>query len=425
MSTRTLYAQVRSRKRLWPAWRHIRTNALRSASKETSDLAKEFDKNAIRNLEWIAERLRHFNYSFSAQLGIAKERAGRTPRPIVVAPIKDRIVHRSMLDTLVTSVPFVQEVLRTPTSIGGVPERGVGHALRLVNNAIGEGLVYFAKADIKDFFGTIPRQMVIDRLAREISDAQFIKLLKDALETVLKNEEQLGEDRNFFPVGREGVAQGSPLSPLFGNILLHEFDNKLNGRGIVCIRFIDDFLILGKTERAVVRAFESAQTMLSVLGLGLQERKTSFGRMDNRGVDFLGFHVQRGLLQPSARARKRLIQKISNKLREARGAIERTIRDEKCPEDKCKLMYCQVISDIDKITHGWGRSFSYSNAKSTIEDVDKRIDNLVMRFNGWFRNAYKNADCKNRRRVLGVQPLTDVDQTILPDMLYESSNKSG
>jgi retron-type reverse transcriptase len=41
-----------------------------------------------------------------------------------------------------------------------------------------------------------------------------------------------------------GTPQGSPLSPLLGNIMLHELDKELETRGHVFVRYADDMMIL-------------------------------------------------------------------------------------------------------------------------------------------------------------------------------------
>ena len=45
---------------------------------------------------------------------------------------------------------------------------------------------------------------------------------------------------------RKGVPQGSPLSPLLSNIMLHELDRHLEKRGLKYVRYADDFSIYCK-----------------------------------------------------------------------------------------------------------------------------------------------------------------------------------
>jgi len=47
---------------------------------------------------------------------------------------------------------------------------------------------------------------------------------------------------------RKGIPQGSPLSPLLSNIILHELDRELERRGLKYVRYADDFSIYTKTK---------------------------------------------------------------------------------------------------------------------------------------------------------------------------------
>lgn len=102
-----------------------------------------------------------------------------------------------------------------------------------------------------------------------------MNLFERATETSLVNLTRLGDDTALFPLGAEGVAQGSPLSPLIGNILLRKFDAKMNGRGIVCVRYIDDFVLLGPNPSALNKAFANAQAELSRFGMTAYDPATN------------------------------------------------------------------------------------------------------------------------------------------------------
>ena len=47
---------------------------------------------------------------------------------------------------------------------------------------------------------------------------------------------------------RKGVPQGSPISPLLSNIMLHELDTEMERQGLRFVRYADDFSIYCKTK---------------------------------------------------------------------------------------------------------------------------------------------------------------------------------
>ena len=55
----------------------------------------------------------------------------------------------------------------------------------------------------------------------------------------------------------EGSPQGGNLSPLLANVYLNEFDQEFLKRGVPCIRYADDIVLLAKSKRASERLLES------------------------------------------------------------------------------------------------------------------------------------------------------------------------
>lgn len=266
----SLWQRVRSRPRLWNAWRHVYSSGIRSQSKETRDGVKAFNEGAPRHLDRIERQLRQGRFEFKPARGIAQRRPGKSPRPIVQAPVENRIVQRVILD-VIQDEPTIASVIENGNSFGGIRERGVRQALEAAYESMQAGATYYIRSDIKQFFTKIPKSRVFSRLEEFIEDERFLGLVKEAMTVELENLAGLGEHGQLFPLDDEGVAQGSSLSPLAGNLLLGEFDYQMSGRGITCLRYIDDFLLLGASERSVVRAFRSAQHHLKDLGLDVYD----------------------------------------------------------------------------------------------------------------------------------------------------------
>jgi len=69
-----------------------------------------------------------------------------------MASVNNRVVERSLLDTLQMHVPFIKSVISVRTSVGGVPERSVPHGLKIIDDAIREGYSNFVRSDISGVF---------------------------------------------------------------------------------------------------------------------------------------------------------------------------------------------------------------------------------------------------------------------------------
>lgn len=382
-----------------------------------------FGRDVDRNIHKIQKRLREGSFEFDPQKGVLKKKASGGRRGIVMASVQNRIVERAWLDCLQDRSDYVKSVINQVSSIGGVPNRSVPHGLKLIRAAFAEGKAHYVRSDISGFFDGIPRDKVLAKLESEINDQRFIEVLRAATSVVLSNESVLGENRRLFPTDRHGVAQGSPLSPLFGNILLNDFDIQLNGREITCIRFIDDFVLIGKTESAVSRAFGNARQRLLDFGLtchdpyvsSVSREKAGFGKVED-GFVFLGYDLRPGLFQPSRLARQKLVKKVDECLADGRAAI--TEAKKLGDNHQNRQRYTQTLALLDKIIRGWGNAFSYGNSTTTIADLDHLINEKIDGFRHWFMKQIAGTDWKDRRRLGGVCLLGDIQAKDLDDVSF-------
>ena len=91
-----------------------------------------------------------------------------------------------------------------------------------------------------------------------------------------------------YEVSETGVPQGSPLSPLSGNIMPDELDRELERRGHPFVHYADDGLIFCRSARAAVRVQESITRFIETrLYLRVNKEKTRSGEV--RGMKFLGY----------------------------------------------------------------------------------------------------------------------------------------
>lgn len=417
----TLYARVRERQVLLKAWRVIRANAERSGNKQSRLDAQKFDENLPANIESIQRRLQRGTFKFAPALGVAipkgKGKVGK--RAIVIAPVGDRVVQRAILDVLYQHCPSadLQAVLQTPTSVGGVPGRGIGHALALIERAEDGGAQFAIRSDIRNFFPSFPKPEVMAFLQEQITDTAFIDLFWRAISVELSNRKSLVIDAELFPLGEDGVAQGSPLSVLAGNIVLRNFDAELNKRDVVCVRYIDDFLILAKNGKAARKALEAGLRVLRSLNLEAYDpeanpEKAGSGPI-SAGFDFLGYRVVKGLNPPSASSRDKLLANIAAELAEGKKWISRTLK-EQLPLTKRIQCYIQTLTQIDGMLRGWAGAFQHSRSIQSFTELDRRIDEQILSFESWFERAIHGQTSNLYRRALGVRLLSDSKPVDLP-----------
>ncbi len=420
---KSLYEHVRDRQTLLRAWRVINANAEHSGNVETRKATAAFEEKIFSNIENIQRQLRNDTYKFSKARGAAVRKGNSKPgkRAIVIAPIRDRVVQRAILDTFYNhcASAAVLEVLNTKTSIGGVPKLGIGHALALIENAVKAGANFVIKSDIHDFFPSLPRSRVIAFLREHIDDVSFVDLFERAATVELANHDALGEDAELFPLGTDGVAQGSPLSVLAGNIALREFDRTMNGRGVTCVRYIDDFAVLAPNKNAATKALANGLKILSDLKLQAYSPEDGSGKSSagpaSKAYDFLGYKIVQGLNPPSDASCDKLLKKLDAEILTGKTWINRRVQND-VPDVKVRQCYIQTITRIDSILRGWSGAFQHSNSTHTLKSLDNRIDRKLTDFEVWFGDKIRPQPTRVQRRAMGICLLSDTTPTPLPEV---------
>jgi len=313
---------------------------------------------------------------------------------------------------------MVQAVLACPTSVGGIRGRGVDTGLRLFQTRVEAGDRYCAGSDIAAFFTKIPRQKVFDFLVASGAEIEFVELVEKALTVELANEDQLSAaDRKLFPTGPDGVAQGCPLSALAGNIVLRDFDARMNVRGITCIRYIDDFILLGRNEGSVAKAMISAGKMLADYGMSIYDPvrapTKAFRGLIGEPHEFLGHELRPGSYPPASGARNKLMAQIAALITEGQRSIDKVARGQALrPQDRC---YAQTLVAIDNTIRGWRGSFKMSNCLEVFAGMDMEIDRRLEGFQGFYRAKMSRMNRAQQRRAMKVSLLETSDTASLAD----------
>jgi RNA-directed DNA polymerase len=220
----------------------------------------------------------------------------------------------------------------------------------------------------------------------------------------------LKDYKEAFEFDELGTPQGCCLSPLLGNILLHQFDLEMTRGDITCLRYLDDFLILGPSERAVSAAFRRAQKLLRTYGLEAydpqkEQPKAKIGSLNEPFV-YLGAKIHGKRICPSDDSRRKLIRQLSQMIQESLNFFQAEV----FPKNHS---FVQTLYDLSNKIKGWGDQYSFCNDDSLWGSLDQQISTLV---NGYLKSF---AQCRSRlltsahkawqrdRRLLGVPLLVD------------------
>lgn len=420
----TFYDYIKKRESVYRSWQHVRSSAKHSSNESTIKHLQQIEDHLPSVVQGISHRLALKKYKFSEADGILKdkrkrEREGKNPRPIVVSLLKDRIVQRVILDSLQPKesdhrfqfLGRIKDVNHSDYSIGGTQGGGFEVGILRLMSLINDGYNYFYKSDIASFFTMIPHSKVIDFIRNETNDDLIADLFSKAIKVEIANKDELGKYLDLFPHSGVGFAQGSSLSAFAGNILLNDFDVLMNSDKVKMLRYVDDLIIMGRSNEDVQKAKSLAKSHLRQFGMelyppGKDKKKADEGHIRN-GLMHLGCIINNGQVEPDKDARVRIIDKINNVISDAKRDINSLSPDD-ARRPKRQQAYYQSLVKIDQKIHAWGTSYSFVNNRLPFNQIDKEIDGIIALYEQWFFGKLMRADRKKKRRLQGITLLQDM-----------------
>ncbi|MBI3341580.1 hypothetical protein HY024_00495 [Candidatus Curtissbacteria bacterium] len=304
----TFITDLSSKELLTRSWKSVysgKTKSQRKNSKGVDNISlydfKEKESEKINNLFLDIKKGK---YEISPLHGFIEPKPGKQfDRLICVPTTRDRIIHKSILG-LINRIVFPH--INTGVSYCGINENLWGKnknpdslntkkAVKVLIKEVEKGNFWVFKADIEGFYDNISRLRLLNKIRKILdNDSSLNALIKKIIYFKLGNKKEFQSNKRIKKQNRKiGIAQGSALSPLFSNISLKEFDNKMNKKcGKSFIRYVDDFLIISRKEQDVKKLGKYAEKLLEKEGLKLSPSKTEVVNIRD-GLVFLGIKFTR------------------------------------------------------------------------------------------------------------------------------------
>jgi len=194
-----------------------------------------------------------------------------------IPTVSDRLLQQAVSQAM---MPLF-EVDFKPNSYGFRPNRNALQAVLKAQEYINDGFRDIVDIDLKSFFDEVDHGILLQLIYRKVQCPITLRLIRKWLRAPIVKDGKLVKRR-------KGIPQGSPLSPLLSNILLHELDKELEKRGLRYVRYADDFSIYCKSEKQAREAGNKIYLFLrDKLKLPINREKSGIRKPVN--FEILGF----------------------------------------------------------------------------------------------------------------------------------------
>ena len=294
-------------------------------------------------------------------------------RMLGIPTVTDRMLQQAIHQVL---SPMYEEHF-DKNSFGFRPGKNAHQAVLTAKEYINTGCQWIIELDLEKFFDKVNHQKMMALLRNTVKDERTLKLIHAYLRSGIMEGGMVSQRT-------EGTPQGSPLSPLLSNIMLHELDKELNRRGLKFVRYADDCSIYVRSERSAHRVAESIIWYIeNLLLLKVNREKTTVSRPSESQL--LGFSFYKTKENYQIRISGKSLKRIKEKCKRITKSNDPTPQAEK-------------LKKLQAVIRGWVNYFKIAKAKSNM----KRLDEMVrtrLRIATWKRWKWVKTKVRNLAKL--------------------------
>jgi group II intron reverse transcriptase/maturase len=270
------------------AYRRTRKDGAVGVDRQTWE---EYGEKLDENLQSLLDRAKSGTYFAPPVRRVHIPKGdGKSTRPIGVPTLEDKVLQRAVVMVLVPI--YEQDFLEC--SYGFRPKRSAHQALEsLWKQMMSMGGGWVVEVDIRKFFDTIVKGLLMEEVRRRVRDGVLLRLIGKWLNAGVQEE-------GVVTYPKAGTPQGGVISPLLANVFLHAVLDtwftqnvvpRLRGRAFL-VRYADDFVIGCSAKEDAERLMPALGRRFEQFGLAVHPEKSRLVefRPPNAGTfDLLGF----------------------------------------------------------------------------------------------------------------------------------------
>ena len=264
------------------------------------------------------------------------------------------VVDRMLQQAVTRIIQPLYEVEFSSYSYGFRPLRNTHQAIVKSLDYINSGLQDIVDIDLKGFFDEVDHALLLQLLYRKIKCKATMCLIRRWLRAPIEIDGKLHKRR-------KGVPQGSPISPLLSNIILHELDCKMEAMGLQFVRYADDFSIYCKSKYMARKVGNEIYVFLrDELKLPINREKSGIRRPVN--FNLLGY----GFVSTYRKGEKGKYQLVVAKSswKELKKKIKRVTRKTKGKS------FDERMEKLKSVQQGWINYYKLGSIQQKLERLD-------------------------------------------------------
>lgn len=269
-------------------------------------------------------------------------------RMLGIPTVTDRMLQQAIHQVL---SPVYEEQF-DKNSFGFRPGKNAHQAVTTAKEYINAGYDWIIELDLEKFFDTVNHQKLMALLSNTVKDKRTLKLIQAYLRSGIMEGGMVSQRT-------EGTPQGSPLSPLLSNIVLHELDKELTKRGHKFVRYADDCSIYVRSEKSAKQVMERITNYIeNKLRLKVNREKTRISRPAESQL--LGFSFYRDKEKYEIRISKKSLKRIKEKCKRITKSSDPAPQPSK-------------LKKLEAVIRGWVNYFKIAKAKKSMRRLDEMI----------------------------------------------------
>jgi hypothetical protein len=297
-------------------------------------------------------------------------------RLLKIPAVKDRVVQKAIVNLISDPLEKEYSINSNGVSFAYVRNGSVENAAIKIREYYLAGYKFVYKADIEKFFDNINKELLIKKISKAIpKEHELIKLIETFLDNDVENIKQIVDKapQLFSPNPVVGIAQGSPLSPLFANVYLADFDKLIISKNMKMVRYADDLVIMAKTISDAEQAHKIVKSELTNIGLNVHELKVQ-GQLPAVGqskpkysevtryqdLQFLGLTFKSAKIFPTGRSYQNAVKSIRS-----------TAYDS-------GLAFNKKLAALEARINGWCSAYSFADHEpQKLNHNDAQLDQVL------------------------------------------------